>query len=126
MIQSRFHDYSHRNTLVAASRKFLARADGYGKQQGEIQAHIADNHLCVPASDFMAKYHEYAEDAFGRLLAVQEETLTVEQRSWLTANGTAITDRIDRFFQAGQTHRVWENYCLSRSGLALILYPFDP
>lgn len=49
----------------------------------------------------MTKYREYVEDAFGRLLAVQEETLTAEQRSWLTANESAITERIDRFFQAG-------------------------
>ncbi|XVH33819.1 primase-associated protein (plasmid) [Haloferacaceae archaeon DSL9] len=107
--------------LVAASRKCLARADGDENQQGEIQAHVADNHLYVPVSDFMEKYREYAEDAFGRLLTVQEEALTADQRSWLTANESAITDRIDRFFQAGQTHRVWENWSRQKRDLLTII-----
>lgn len=107
--------------LVAASRQCLARADGDEEQQGEIQAHVADNNLYVPVSDFMAKYREYAEDAFGRLLAVQEEALTAEQRSWLTANESAITDRIDRFFQAGQTHRVWENWSRQKRDIRTII-----
>ena len=107
--------------LVAASRKCLARADGDEEKQGEIQAHIADNHLYIPVSDFMAKYREYAEDAFERLLAVQEEALTPEQRSWLTANESAITERIDRFFQAGQTHRVWENWSRQKRDLLTII-----
>ena len=107
--------------LVAASRKCLARTDGDGGQQGEIQAHVADNNLYVPASDFMAKYREYAEDAFTRLLSVQEETLTAEQRSWLIANESAITERIDRFFQAGQTHRVWENWSRQKRDLLTII-----
>ncbi|EJN56893.1 hypothetical protein HSB1_47100 [Halogranum salarium B-1] len=107
--------------LVAASRNCLARADGDENQQGEIQTHVADNHLYVPVSDLMAKYREYAEDAFGRLLAVQEETLTAEQRSWLTANESAITDRINRFFQAGQTHRVWKNWSQQKRDLLTII-----
>ncbi|WP_254533437.1 primase-associated protein [Natrinema gelatinilyticum] len=107
--------------LVAASRKCLARADGDENQQGEIQAHVADNNLYVPVSDFMAKYREYTEDAFGRLLAVQEEVLTSEQRSWLTANESAITEHIDRFFQAGQTHRVWENWSRQKRDLRTII-----
>ncbi|MFC4360239.1 primase-associated protein [Halobium salinum] len=107
--------------LVAASRKCLARSEGDENQQGEIKAHVADNHLYVPVSDFMEKYREYTEDAFGRLLAVQEEALTADQRSWLTANESAITDRIDRFFQAGQTHRVWENWSRQKRDLLTII-----
>ncbi|AQL44716.1 hypothetical protein BV210_18350 (plasmid) [Halorientalis sp. IM1011] len=107
--------------LVAASRKCLARADAEGDQQGKIQAHVADNNLYVPVSDFMVKYREYAEDAFDRLLTVQDETLTAEQRSWLTANESAITDRIDRFFEAGQTHRVWTNWSRETRNLRTII-----
>ncbi|MFC7215987.1 primase-associated protein [Saliphagus sp. GCM10025334] len=107
--------------LVAASRKCLARTDGDEGEQGEIQAHVADNNLYVPVSDLMAKYREYAKDAFGRLLAVQEETLTAEQRSWLTANESAISERIDRLFQAGQTHRVWENWSRQKRDLLTII-----
>ena len=107
--------------LVAASRKCLARTDRDDDQQGEIQAHVADNHLYVPVSDFMTKYRSYAEDAFGRLLAAQEEALTPEQRSWLTANESAITERIDRFFQAGQTHRLWKNWSRQKRDLLTII-----
>ena len=114
-------DYYLEIPLVAASRKCLARADGDEEEQGEIQAHLAENHLYVPVSDFMAKYREYAEDAFDRLLAVQEEALTAEQRSWLTTNESAITDRIDRFFQAGQTHRVWENWSRQKRDIRTVI-----
>ena len=107
--------------LVAASRKCLARADQNDDQQGDIQTHVADNHLYVPVSDFMAKYRVYAEDAFQRLLAAQEEALTPEQRSWLTANESAITERIDRFFAAGQTHRIWENWSRQKQQLRTII-----
>lgn len=107
--------------LVAASRKCLAREDGDEDQQGEIQTHVADNHLYVPASDFIAKYCKYANDAFTRLLAAQEEALSAEQRSWLTANESAITERIDRFFLAGQTHRVWENWSRQKRDLLTII-----
>ena len=107
--------------LVAASRKCLARSDGDEDQQGEIQAHVADNHLYVPASDFMAKYREYAEDAFGRLLTAQEEALTPDHRSWLTANESKITERIERFFEAGQTHRLWENWSQQKRDLLTII-----
>jgi uncharacterized protein YfaT (DUF1175 family) len=99
----------------------LARTDRDGDQQGEIQAHVADNHLYVPVSDFMRKYRSYAEDAFGRLLTAQEEALTPEQRSWLTANESAITERIDRFFQAGQTHRLWKNWTRQKRDLLTII-----
>ncbi|GAA0253412.1 primase-associated protein [Haladaptatus pallidirubidus] len=107
--------------LVAASRKCLARTDRDGDQQGEIQAYVADNNLYVPVSDFMQKYRSYAEDAFGRLLTAQEEALTTEQRSWLTANESAITDRINRFFAAGQTHRIWKNWSRQKQRLRTII-----
>ncbi|GAA0239941.1 primase-associated protein [Haladaptatus pallidirubidus] len=107
--------------LVAASRKCLARTDRDGDQQGEIQTHVADNHLYAPVSDFMQKYRSYAEDAFSRLLAAQEEALTPKQRSWLTANESAITERIDRFFAAGQTHRIWRNWSRQKQRLRTII-----
>lgn len=107
--------------LVAASRKCLAREDRPGDEQGEIRARVADNHLYVPVSDFMAKYRAYAEGAFDRLLSAQEEELTSDQRSWLTANESAITERIDRFFDAGQTHRLWANWSRQKRDLLTII-----
>lgn len=107
--------------LVAASRKCLARTTGEPDQQGEIQAHVADNHLYVPVSDFMQKYRAYAEDGFERLLDVQTTTLSETQRSWLTANESKIADRIDRFFAAGQTHRIWDGWSEQKRTLLTII-----
>ena len=63
-----------------------------GKVRSRLMSGQSSN---VSVSDFMAKYRAYAEDVFSRLPAAQEGILTPDQRSWLTANESAITERID-------------------------------
>jgi len=99
--------------MAAASRQCLVRdeprpSDVEGNT--EIRTRVKDNNLYVPAGDFDEKYEEYAREAFKKLLRVQEDGLTEEQETWLVANESAITERIDRFLEGGNHDRVWRDW----------------
>lgn len=108
--------------MVAASRKCLVRPpeavtaeseDGDLSVEEESRAFLTrlkDNNLYVPIGDFDQKYLEYARGAFKRLLQTHEDDLTEEQRTWLTANETAISERIDSFLSSGHREHIWRNW----------------
>ncbi|MDS0300955.1 primase-associated protein [Halogeometricum sp. S1BR25-6] len=100
--------------MVAASRNCLVydadRRDAGTEDDREILTRVKDNRLYVPAGDFDEKYHAYAERAFKKLLRVQEDGLSEDQQVWLTTNESAITDRINRFMEAGHHERIWRNW----------------
>lgn len=99
--------------MAAASRKCLVRADtgdSESNARGEILTRVSNNHLYVPVGDFDRKYRSYAEEAFKELLRVQEDEISAEQRTWLTTNEDAISERIDRFQTTGHTERLWRNW----------------
>lgn len=99
--------------MAAASRKCLVRATSTetgSNTQGEILTRIANNHLYVPVGDFDRKYRSYAEQAFKKLLRVQENEITEEQRTWLTTNESAISEQLERFQHAGHTERLWRDW----------------
>lgn len=64
----------------------------------------------MPVGDFNKKYRDYAEQVFKKLLRAQEDGLSEDQRTWLTTNESAITERIDRFLETGHHERIWPNW----------------
>jgi len=91
--------------MAAASRHCLVR-----DADEEIQTHIKENHLYIPAGDFDDKYRSYAEQAFKKLLTVHEDGLSADQHTWLTTNESGISERIDRFVETGNHDRIWHNW----------------
>lgn len=96
--------------MAAASRDCLVYADTEDGASENLLTRVKNNRLYVPVGDFDTKYREYARRAFKRLLKVQEENLSEDQLTWLTTNESAITERIDRFIEAGHHERIWRDW----------------
>ncbi|WP_199897078.1 primase-associated protein, partial [Halarchaeum acidiphilum] len=45
-----------------------------------------------------------------KLLSVQEDGLSEDQQTWLVANESAITERIDRFLEGSNHDRIWRDW----------------
>ncbi|WP_114578537.1 primase-associated protein [Saliphagus sp. LR7] len=99
--------------MAAASRACLTRTTDEAtsaEETGEIRTQLANNNLYIPIEDFEAKYQEYAETGFARLRSAQEDELGEDERSWLTANETAVSDRTERALRGGHYEKVWKNW----------------
>ncbi|MFC4990336.1 primase-associated protein [Saliphagus infecundisoli] len=99
--------------MAAASRACLTRTTDEAtsaEETGEIRTQLANNSLYIPIEDFETDYQEYAETGFSSLRSVQEDELGEDERSWLTANETAISDRIERAIRGGHYEKLWQNW----------------
>ncbi|MFC6615979.1 primase-associated protein [Halopenitus salinus] len=98
--------------MVAASRDCLVRSGTStdDDEDSEILSRVRDNNLYVPVGDFDEKYRSYGKRAFKKLLTVQEQGLSEEQRTWLTTNESEIAEQISGFVETGNYDRLWRNW----------------
>jgi hypothetical protein len=105
--------------LASASRTCIYREDD--NSTGEIETRVVDNHLYVPLHRLEEQFLEYTSSGFQYLNNVQAGRLSADEESWLRENVDYISERIDRFFRAGQEDRIWKNWSRSERKLRFIV-----
>jgi hypothetical protein len=105
--------------LASASRKCLYR--GSEDDDHTYKSRLADNHLYIPLERVEEDYLEYTEEAFDHILTLQGRALSDDQKAWLRNNVSYISERIDRFFAAGQEDRIWKDWSRSTRKLKFLL-----
>jgi hypothetical protein len=107
--------------LVAASPSCAVReADGSlgggfdpieNDATGDLKTHIANNNVYIPAEDLYRQVGNQLEDTgFQTLFDAHQEFVSDASLRRFLGHESAITERIDRFLNAGQQDLVWTNW----------------
>jgi len=105
--------------LASASRKCLYRNSE--NDDTAFETKFTDNALYIPLERVEEEYLEYTEDAFEHILTLQGQALTDDQKAWLRNNVSYVSERIDRFFSAGQEDRIWKDWSRSSRKLRFLI-----